>query len=149
MSIFREYNIEVVYRSGPRNANTDYLFWHVARDDLDLAMDLEPDLKSVVEYLSRRTIDRASWSVVRAVKTRAKNHHMHEGDIYWRTAKVFRLVPEEKARIPVMKGLDDEIGHSSFAKAYEIILDRFWWPRIRIDVAHSVRSCDSCQKANP
>ena len=48
-----------------------------------------------------------------------------------------------------MRGLHDEIGHWSFATRYTVISDRFWWKKIRVDVAHFVRSCDSCQKANP
>ena len=48
-----------------------------------------------------------------------------------------------------MRGLHDEIGHWSFTTTHKIISDRFWWPKIRIDVAHFVWSCDSCQKANP
>ena len=35
-------------------------------------MDLELDLNSVAEYLSRRAIDRSSSSVAQAVKTRDK-----------------------------------------------------------------------------
>ena len=48
-----------------------------------------------------------------------------------------------------MRGLHDEFGHWSFVTTYKIIYDRFWWPKIRIDVAHFVPSCDSCQKSNP
>ena len=142
-------NFEVVYRSGPRNANADYLSRPVATDNLVLTLELEPDLNSVAEYLSRGTINKASSTVARAIKVRAINYHMHDGDLYRRTAKELRFVPGEKARTSIMKGLHDEIGHWSFATTYKIISDRFWWPKIRMDVAHFVRSCDSCQKANP
>ena len=74
---------------------------------------------------------------------------MHRGDLYRRTAKGFRFVQAEKVRISIVKGLHIEIGHCSFASTYKIISDRFCWPKIWIDVAHFVRSCDSCQKANP
>ena len=47
-----------------------------------------------------------------------------------------------------MRGLHDEIGHCSFATTHKIISGRFWWPKIRIDVSHFVRSCNSCQKSN-
>ena len=112
-------------------------------------VELEKDSSSVAEYLSRGTIDRTSSSVARAIKVRAKNYHMHDGDLYRRTAKGLRFVPGEKERISIMKGLKDEIGHWSFAKTYKIISDRFWWPKIRVDAAHFVRSWESCQKTNP
>ena len=51
--------------------------------------------------------------------------------------------------IPIIRGLHDEIGHWRFATTSKIISDRFWWPKIRMDVAHFVRNCESFQKANP
>ena len=74
---------------------------------------------------------------------------MHKGDLYRRTAKGLRFVPRERAHTFIMRGLHDEIGHWSFATTYKIISDRFCWPKIRVDDAQFVRSCDSCQKANP
>ena len=110
-------------------------------------LELEPDLNSVAKYLSRGTTDRVYSSVARAVKVRAKNYRMHDGDLYRRTAKGLRFVPEEKARTSIMRGLHNEIGHWSFATTYKIIPDRFWWPKIQVDVAQFVRRIDSCQKA--
>ena len=149
ISTFSEYDLEVVYRPASRNANADYLSRPVTRGNLVLILELKLDLNSVAEYLSRVTIDRTSSSVARAVEIPAKNNHMHGGDLYRRTAKVLRFVPGEKARTSIMRGLHDEIGHWSFATPYKIISDRFCWPKIRIAVAHFVRICDSCQKANP
>ena len=149
ISIFSEHNFEVVFRPGPRNVNADYLSRPAAREKLVLTMELEPDLNSVAEYLSGGAIDRASSCVARAVKIRAKNYHMHDGDLFRRTAKGFRFVPGERVRTSIMRGLHDEIGHWSCATTYKIISDRFWWPKIRVAVAHFVRSCDSSQEVNP
>ena len=54
----------------------------------------------------------------------------------------------EKARNSIMRGLHNEIGHWSLAPTYQITSDRLWRPKIRIDAAHIVRSCDSFQEAN-
>ena len=96
-SIFSEYDFEVVYRPGPRKANADYLSRPAESDRLVLVLELEPDLNSVAEYLQRGTIDRASSSVARALKIRAKNHHLHEGDLYRRTAKGFHSCQERNS----------------------------------------------------
>ena len=88
-----EYEIEVVYRPGPRNANADYSSSPARNNNLVLIMELEPDFKSVAEYLSRGNIDRASSSIVRAARMRAKNYRMHESDLHRRTLKGLRFVP--------------------------------------------------------
>ena len=111
ISIFSEYDFEVVYRTVPRNVNADYFSRTVARDKLVFKMELESDLNSAAEYLSRGTIDRASSSVARAFKIRAKNYHMHEGDLCRRTAKGLKFIPGDKPRTSIMRGLFDEIGH--------------------------------------
>ena len=59
ISIFSEYDFEVEYRPCPRNENADCLSPPVEKD-LVLMMELEPDLNSVAQYLSRGTIDGAS-----------------------------------------------------------------------------------------
>ena len=146
ISIFSEYDFEVVYRSGPRSSNADCLSGPLEKENLVLTMGLESDWNSVAEYLSRGTTDRASSTVARAIKIRAKNYHMHGGELYRRTAKGLRFEQREKARISIMKGLHDDIGHWSFATTYQIISDRFWWPKIRIDVAYFVRSRDSARR---
>ena len=73
---------------------------------------------------------------------------MPESDLYRRIAKGLRFVPGEKARTSIMRGLYDEIGHWTFTTTYIFISDSFWWPKVEVDVAHFVRSCDSCLKAN-
>ena len=80
---------------------------------------------------------------------KAKSYLLHNGSLYRRTVKGLRYIPDEDKRLSIMKGLHDEIGHWDFATTYEIISGRFWWPKIRPDVAHFVRSCDVCQKVNP
>ena len=112
-------------------------------------MELEPDLNSVAEYLSKGTISGESSSVARAVKMSAKNYHMHDGELYPQTAIGLRFVPGEKSHTSIIRGLHDEIGNWSFATTYKIISGRLWRLKIRMDVPHFVRSRDSCQKADP
>ena len=65
----------------------------VVRNNLVLFLELEPDLNSIGEYLSRRTIDRPSSSVAQAVNIRAKSYRMHKGDLHQRKAKRLWFVP--------------------------------------------------------
>ena len=101
-----------------------FLSLPVAKDNLVLLMELRPNSNSVAEYQSRGTIDRASSSAAPAVKIRSRNYHRHGGDLYRRKAKGWLFVPGDKSRASIMIGLDDEIGHFSFATTYRIISDR-------------------------
>ena len=82
ISIFSEYDFEVVYRPDTRNANVDYLPRAVCRFFSVLIMELEAGLSSVAEYRSRVTIDRTSPSVTRAIKVHGKNYYLHDSDLY-------------------------------------------------------------------
>ena len=82
MSIFREYDFEVVSRPGPQNATANYLSRTVGRNGSVLTMELDPELNSVAEYLSRGSINRTFSIVALAVKISAKNYYMHEGGLY-------------------------------------------------------------------
>ena len=63
-----------MYRPDPRNTKDEYLSQPVEKDNLVLRLELEPDLNSSAEYLSRGTIERAHSSVARAIKMRAKSY---------------------------------------------------------------------------
>ena len=56
-------------------------------------LELESDLNSVAEYPSTGTIDGTPSNAAYAIKIRAKNYYMHDGDLYQRTAKGLRFVP--------------------------------------------------------
>ncbi len=105
-----------------------------------LSIGLEPDLKSVAQYLTTGVVKAHSSKFAQEFNVRKKNYVMYEGKLYRRTAKGLRFIPEEKEQIVIMKSLHNEIGHWDFATAYKIATDRFWWPRMRPDIAHFVRS---------
>ena len=149
ISVFAEYDFEVHYRPETRNANADYLSRSSAEVSMVLSIGLEPDLKSVVEYLTTGMVKADSSKFAKSIKAPAKNYVMYEGNLFRRTAKGLRFISAEEERMAMMEGLHDEIDHWDFATTYKVITDRFWWPRIRPDVAHFVQSRDPCQKTNP
>ncbi len=76
-----------------------------------LSMGIEPDLMSAVEYLTTGTVKADSSKFSRAIKVRAKNYVMYEGNLYRRTARGLRFIPAEEEQIVILEGLVDEIGH--------------------------------------
>ncbi len=95
MSVFAEYDFEVHYQTGPRNANADYLLRSSAEEIMVLSMGLEPDLMSVVEYLMTGTVKADSSRFAKAIKVRATNYVMYRGKLYRLTAKGLRFIPAE------------------------------------------------------
>lgn len=151
MSLFAEFDFEVVYRPGKKNANADYLSRPVEEHEVTMVMDIgiEEDLAAVQTYLSTGVVFGETHGERRATKMKAKKYLVHEGDMFRRTSKGLRFVPKVEERLRIMKGLHDEIGHWDFRTTYTVIAEMFWWPTMRPDVAHFVRSCDICQKTNP
>ena len=115
MSTLAEYNFEVHYRPGPRNANADYLSRSSTEMGMVLSVRLEPDLKSVVEYLTTGMVKADSSKFAKAIKVRAKNYTMYDGNLYRRTANGLRFIPAEEERIIIMEGLHNEIDRWNFA----------------------------------
>ena len=150
MSLFSEFDFEIVYRSGEKNSNADFLSRPVEESiAMIMSTDLEEDLQAVVRYLTKGKVDGTSPSVRRAVKVRAKNYLMYEEELFRRTARGLRYVPSVEDRHSIMTALHDDIGHWGFAATYQMISDRFWWPKMRPDISHFVKSCDACQRTNP
>ena len=144
MSLFAEYDFDLLYRPRPQNTNADYLSRSSTKTDLVLSVGLGDDVKSVIEYLTTGMFTAEIPRFGKAIKVRAKNYVIYDGRLYRRTTKGLRFIPAEKERITMLKGFHDEIGHWNFDTTYKIISDRFWWPKIRPDISQFVRRCDPC-----
>ncbi len=58
---------------------------------------------------------------------------------------VFQIVVPEKFHVEVLKAAHDQLGHLGVRKTYNYILRYFFWPRLKKDVSHFVKSCPTCQ----
>ncbi len=114
-----------------------------------LSMGIEPDLRAVVEYLTTGMVKADSRKCAKAIKVRAKNYLIYERKFYRTPAMGLRLILAEEEQIVIIEDPHDEIGHCDFGTTCQIATNRYWWPRMRPDVARSVRCCDPCQKTNP
>ncbi len=57
-----------------------------------------------------------------------------------------QLVLPEKYRKMVMNSLHDDSGHLGLDKTYGLIQDRFYWPRMKLDIEEYCKSCERCIK---
>ncbi len=149
MSTFAEYDFDRAYRPGSKNANADYLSRPTDVESIVLYLSLGSVLDAVKQYLKTGTIEAESPNVRKATKIRSKNYVIYSRNLYRRTPKGSRYIPDEEERLEILTGLHDDIGHWDFTTTYQIFSKRFWWPKMRVDAAHFVKSCDECQNANP
>ena len=95
MSLFAEFDFEVVYRPGEMNANADYLSRPVDEQELLMManVEMEDDLVAVHTYLSTGIVQGESRRELRTIKMKAKKYPVHDGDMCRRTPKGLRFVP--------------------------------------------------------
>ena len=55
-----------------------------------------------------------------------------------------QLLLSEKFRTTVLKSLHDDSGHLRFDKMYGLVRDRFYWPRMKMEVEESCKSSAHC-----
>lgn len=58
---------------------------------------------------------------------------------------VFQVVVPEKFCKEVLRASHDQLGHFGVGKTYNYILRYFFWPRLKKDVSHFIKSCPTCQ----
>ena len=84
----------------------------------------------------------------------ARKHHTYRignnGLLYFEDAdhKVRLCVPASERRNLVKEVHDSahESAHAGWERTLAALRDRFYWPRMRLDVTEYIRSCDPCQK---
>ena len=59
------------------------------------------------------------------------------------TRRAQLLLPEE-FKTMVLKSLHDDSGHLGFDKTYGLVRDRFYWPRMKLEVEEYCKSCARC-----
>nr|XP_055033931.1 uncharacterized protein LOC129422186 [Misgurnus anguillicaudatus] len=55
-----------------------------------------------------------------------------------------QLVLPEKYRLVVIQSLHDESGHLGVERTTELLRDRFYWPRMTIDIEQYIKNCGCC-----
>jgi hypothetical protein len=58
-----------------------------------------------------------------------------------------KLVVPQDARATVLEELHDApySGHRGVTKTVELVTKSYWWPKMRADIQHHVRTCNTCQ----
>ena len=102
MSTFAEYDFG--------NANADCLSRPADVEGIFLHLSLGSDLEAVKKYLITDTIEAATPSIRKAIKILPKKYVIYDHNLYGRTPKDLRYVPDEEKRLEILTGLHNEIG---------------------------------------
>uniref|UniRef100_A0A3B1IUI3 Gypsy retrotransposon integrase-like protein 1 n=3 Tax=Astyanax mexicanus TaxID=7994 RepID=A0A3B1IUI3_ASTMX len=75
--------------------------------------------------------------------------------LYRRTTRggheIFQLVLPKVYRDTVLRSLHDDFGHLGAERTTELVRDRFYWPRMALDIVNYIKTCGRCvaQKTLP
>jgi transposase InsO family protein len=116
----------------------------------------DPDIAVYIHYLEKRTLPKSD-EAARLVVLEGKHMEVLDGVLHhswWpqnnkqddRTR--WQLVVPKALREEILESHHDEVlgGHLSVDRTYDRIRNSFWWPTIRKDVTHWVKSCTTCQE---
>lgn len=129
ISIFAEYDFEIKNYPGKKNDNAGYLSRPVEDKVMVISSKkLEKKLECVRTYLSTGKVGTDD--------AQARKHYLvYEGMLNRRTPAGIRYIPDLCTRSSILIGIHDEIGHWDFKITYKLNAERFWWPKIRPNVA--------------
>jgi hypothetical protein len=79
------------------------------------------------------------------VGKKVKGMQLHQGLIKFKQNRVY--VPKGKLSVQVLKEEHDKplVGHKGEKATTSFVAKRFYWPRMKEDIAHYVKTCITCQ----
>jgi hypothetical protein len=113
--------------------------------------DYEDDLKRIGEYLSREGImtgEEVCEEFSPALRRTAENFLLKDGHLFRKGTPPRRVLGRPEDRRNALLDAHDEHwgGHRGQQSTYAKLKDRFWWPKMSVDVRRYVESCETCQK---
>jgi hypothetical protein len=113
--------------------------------------DYEDDLKRIGNYLSQEGAlrgEQVCQIYPAALRRAAERFLLKDGQLYRKDTPPRRVLglPDDRRR--ALHDAHDEHwgGHRGQQSTYAKLKDRFWWPKMSVDVRRYVESCEICQK---
>ena len=108
----------------------------------------ENNLTQVYDYLT-------SGKIPQSLNLQAKRRFLNKaGEFFIQNSRMYKkngdrlpllVIFDGKHRNSILLHAHENLGHRGIFAVYEVIRHRFYWPRMRADVNHHVKSCHECQ----
>ena len=165
--LLQQYDFEIVHRSGKSNGNADAL----SRRDYDTLIaavdtpgvqtakikDLQrkdPALADIIEYLEFDVLPSDGKAAKKLLYTIEQYHLDPDGVLCHIWIPGGRRITTPKSQLVVPSSLRHEVlinahdlptgGHLGVNKTYAKLRDRYYWPKMYMDVQHWCLSCEHC-----
>ncbi|UYV74943.1 hypothetical protein LAZ67_12001873 [Cordylochernes scorpioides] len=144
----QEFDVTVIYRSGRKHKDADCLSRSPLENDqssavmsltkVDIEQTKDPDLAKIIDNLNSGYI-RKEFSIIDGILYK-KN--------YSTTGRPWLMMIPKHLRSEVMADLHDAptAGHLGFARTYDKVKKRFYWPGLYRTVRQYVSHCRECQR---
>lgn len=165
--LLQQHDFEIVHRAGLNNGNADALSRRpyepiVAALDshgvqIDKVRDLQckdPTLADIIEYLEWEELPANNKAAKTLLHTIEQYYLDPDGLLCHIWFPGSHRVPTSKSQLVISTALRHEVllqvhdipfsGHLGVNKTYAKLRDRYFWPKMYMDVQHHVLSCESC-----
>ncbi|GBN73697.1 Transposon Tf2-9 polyprotein [Araneus ventricosus] len=150
----QEYDITIVYKSGRKHSDADSLSRNPLISTSVETCDEIPTLASVAEYIKEQLKDPKLKYIIKVLKRgdEYQNYLLKDGVLYKKTfdpmGQQWLLVGPKKLRGDILRSLHDAptAGHLGFAKTYDRIRRKYYWPGLYGSTRRYISHCKECQR---
>src|SRR5690606_18845986 len=154
----QEYNFEIIYKSEKRHQDADALSRNPIQPANSVAVLIQPRTPQDLQTLQLN--DPFTGPIIRRLENDSSSvnstnrferlYELQNGILYRRTApypSLSRFVVPSSLRTTFLdlEHKDPSSGHLGFAKTFDRLHRKYFWPRMRRDTIRYVRSCETCQ----
>ncbi|UYV81653.1 K02A2.6-like, partial [Cordylochernes scorpioides] len=145
----QEYDINIVYKSGRKHKDADCL----SRSPLADTAEIEGHITSIQDIAEEQSKDPHLVGIrEKLANENLKGYQMIGGVLYKKNydpeGKPWLLVVPKQMRHEILKDVHDTpmAGHLGFAKTYDRVRKRFYWPGLYRTVSQYIPHCKECQR---
>ena len=165
--LLQQYDFEIVHRSGKSNGNADALSRReydsvlaaldtsgVQTDRIKDLQRKDPALADIIEYLEFEDLPEDSKAAKKLLYTIEQYYLDPDGILCHIWIPGGKRVPTPRSQLVVPSSLRHEVlinahdlptgGHLRVNKTYAKLRDRYFWPKMYMDVQHWCLSCEHC-----
>ncbi|UYV81331.1 hypothetical protein LAZ67_20000799, partial [Cordylochernes scorpioides] len=146
----QEFDISIVYKNGKRHQDADCL----SRSPLPQSNeDNIPELSSITDIRKEQRSDVQTKKIIQEIDSKSESgYKIIDGILYRKNydpmGKPWLLVVPKQMRVDILREAHDApmAGHLGFAKTYDRVRRKYFWPGLHRSVRQYVAHCRECQR---